>query len=230
MSELTQQFKKASDAKTQLELVAKINKVRSHIETMATLASIRHTIDTRDKFYDDEQNYWDEFSPLYEEVNSSFYEAVVSSSYREELEDKLSKQFFTILDYRLKSFSPDINDLQEENKLSSDYTKLIASAKIMFDGEERTIPGMGKYLLSENREVREAASKAKYGFFEEHEQEIDDIYDQLVKVRTRIAKKLGFKNFVELGYVRSMVVRFVVIIRRKWLKISVNRCLITLYQ
>ena len=205
MDELTQQFKKASDAKTQLELVAKINKVRSHIETMATLASIRHTIDTRDKFYDDEQNYWDEFSPLYEEVNSSFYEAVVSSSYREELEDKLSKQFFTILDYRLKSFSPDIiNDLQEENKLSSDYTKLIASAKIMFDGEERTIPGMGKYLLSENREVREAASKAKYGFFEEHEQETDDIYDQLVKVRTRIAKKLGFKNFVELGYVRMI--------------------------
>ncbi len=74
----------------------------------------------------------------------------------------------------------------------------------MFDGEERTIPGMGKYLLSEDRNVREAASNAKYGFFEAHEQEIDEIYDQLVKVRTRIAKKLGFENFVELGYIRMI--------------------------
>ena len=205
MDELTNQFKQASDADAQLELVAKINKVRSHVETMATLASIRHSIDTRDKFYDEEQTYWDEYSPLYEEVNSSFYGAIVHSPYRKTLEDKFSKQFFTILDYRLKSFSPEIiSDLQEENKLSSDYTKLIASAKIMFDGEERTIPGMGKYLLSEDRNVREAASNAKYGFFEAHEQEIDEIYDQLVKVRTRIAKKLGFENFVELGYIRMI--------------------------
>ncbi len=155
-------------------------KVRNHIETMATLASIRHSIDTRDTFYDAEQTYWDEYSPLYEEVTSLFYDAIISSPYRKELEEKLSKQFFTILEYRLKAFSPDIiSDLQEENKLSSQYTKLLASAKILFDGEERTLPGMGKFLLSENRQVREEASKAKYAFFEEHEAEIDEIYDPI---------------------------------------------------
>ena len=94
MDELTNQFKQASDADAQLELVAKINKVRSHVETMATLASIRHSIDTRDKFYDEEQTYWDEYSPLYEEVNSSFYGAIVHSPYRKTLEDKFSKQLF----------------------------------------------------------------------------------------------------------------------------------------
>ena len=203
MTSLIDQFKVASSASEQLNVVTEINETRNHIETMATLASIRHSIDTRDEFYDAEQNYWDEYGPLYEEINSLFYDAVVSSPYRNELEEKLSKQFFTILDYRLKAFSPEIiADLQEENKLSSQYTKLLASAKIPFDGEERTLPGMGKYLLSEDRTVREAASKAKYAFFEEHEVEIDEIYDQLVKVRTRIAKKLGFNNFVELGYVR----------------------------
>ncbi|MEE0880229.1 MAG: M3 family oligoendopeptidase, partial [Turicibacter sp.] len=203
MISLIDQFKVAKNAEEQLKVVSEINEIRNHIETMATLASIRHSIDTRDTFYDAEQNYWDEYSPLYEEVTSLFYDAIISSPYRKELEEKLSKQFFTILEYRLKAFSPDIiSDLQEENKLSSQYTKLIASAKILFDGEERTLPGMGKYLLSENRQVREEASKAKYAFFEEHESEIDEIYDQLVKVRTRIAKKLGFNNFVELGYVR----------------------------
>ena len=202
---LVYKFEAATNAEEQLEIVNKINAMRSHIETMATLSSIRHSIDTRDEFYDSEQTYWDEQGPLYEEATSAFYHAIVKSPFRAELEEKLSKQFFTIAEFNLRSFSPEIiADLQEENKLSSLYTKLLASAKIPFDGEERTLPGMGKYLLSEDRQVREEASVAKYHFFEENEAEIDRIYDELVKVRTRIAKKLGFNNFVELGYTRMM--------------------------
>lgn len=202
---LVYKFEAATNAEEQLEIVNKINAMRSHIETMATLSSIRHSIDTRDEFYDSEQTYWDEQGPLYEEATSAFYYAIVKSPFRAELEEKLSKQFFTIAEFNLRSFSPEIiADLQEENKLSSLYTKLLASAKIPFDGEERTLPGMGKYLLSEDRQVREEASVAKYHFFEENEAEIDRIYDELVKVRTRIAKKLGFNNFVELGYTRMM--------------------------
>ncbi|WP_195932489.1 M3 family oligoendopeptidase [Turicibacter sanguinis] len=202
---LVYKFEAATNAEEQLEIVKKINAMRSHIETMATLSSIRHSIDTRDEFYDSEQTYWDEQGPLYEEATSAFYHAIVKSPFRAELEEKLSKQFFTIAEFNLRSFSPEIiADLQEENKLSSLYTKLLASAKIPFDGEERTLPGMGKYLLSEDRQVREEASVAKYHFFEENEAEIDRIYDELVKVRTRIAKKLGFNNFVELGYTRMM--------------------------
>lgn len=202
---LVEKFKAATSASEQLEVVDQINAMRSNVETMATLSSIRHSIDTRDEFYDGEQTYWDEYGPLYDEATSVFYHAIVSSPFRKELEEKLSKQFFTIVEFNLRSFSPDvISDLQEENKLSSVYTKLLASAKIPFDGEERTLPGMGKYLLSENREIRESASVAKYHFFEENEAEIDRIYDELVKVRTRIAKKLGFNNFVELGYTRMM--------------------------
>ena len=202
---LVYKFEAATSAQEQLEIVNQINKLRSHVETMATLVSIRHSIDTHDEFYDAEQTYWDEHAPLYEEATSAFYHAIVSSLFRKELEKKLSKQFFTIADFNLRSFSPEIiTDLQEENKLSSQYTKLLASAKIPFDGEERTLSGMGKYLLSEDRQVREKASVAKYQFFEKHEAEIDRIYDELVHVRTRIAKKLGFKNFVELGYVRMM--------------------------
>ena len=170
MTLLIEALKNAKSAQEQLDVVKEINQLRNHIETMATIASIRHSIDTRDEFYDAEQTYWDEYSPLYEEVNSLFYEAVVSSAYRDALEEKLSAQFFTIIYYRLKAFSSEIvSDLQEENKLSSQYTKLLASAKILFDGEERTLSGMGKYLLSEDRQVREAASQAKYAFFEMHE-------------------------------------------------------------
>ena len=96
-------------------------------------------------------------------------------------------------------FIPIIGDLQKENKLMSKYTKLLASAKINFKGEELNLSGLYKYMLSDNREEREDASKAYYKYFEENEEKFDDIYDRLVKIRHNIAKKLGFDNFVELG-------------------------------
>jgi oligoendopeptidase F len=43
---------------------------------------------------------------------------------------------------------------------------------------------------------------AKQRFFAAHEKTFDELYDKLVKVRTRIAHKLGYKNFVELAYNR----------------------------
>lgn len=61
---------------------------------------------------------------------------------------------------------------------------------------------MVPFTLNKDRDVRKRASDAKYTYFVENEAEIDRIYDELVKVRAKIAKKLGFKNFVELGYAR----------------------------
>ena len=203
MESLISDIQNSQEFSQQLEVINKINHFRSEIESMATIASIRHSINTKDEFYDKEQEYWDEFAPFYEELDSSFYAALVESKFRPELEKKLTHQFFEVAEYRLKAFSQEIIvDLQEENKLESQYTKLIAAAKILFNGEELTLSGIGKHLLDSNRTIREAAAQAKYQFFEQHEKEIDDLFNQLVSVRTRIAKKLGYKNFVELGYIR----------------------------
>ena len=200
---LVEAFKKATDAKGQLEILEQINKERSYVSTMGTLASVRHSIDTRDEFYDAENTYWDETGPLYGELNDKLYDAILASPFRAELTAELGTQFFKLIECSRKAFSPEIiSDLQEENRLSSEYSKLLASAKIPFQGEEYTLPGLGKFAQDKDRSVREAALTARYGFFTEHEATLDDIYDKLVKVRAKIAKKLGFNNFTELGYVR----------------------------
>ena len=103
----------------------------------------------------------------------------------------------------MKTFSDEvIDDLKKENQLTTKYVRLVASAKINFEGEERNLAGLSLYMESENRDVRKSAYDAKWSFFEKHENEIDTIYDELVKVRTLIAKKLGYENFVSLGYDR----------------------------
>ncbi|EYE88046.1 oligoendopeptidase F [Fervidicella metallireducens AeB] len=200
---LLERFKEAETFKVQDDVMEEINQLRSEVESMQSIASIRYTIDTTNEYYQKEQDYFDEVAPLYQGLVTKYYEALVNSKFRKELEEKWGKQLFTIAEYTIKAFSPEIiEDLQIENKLSSEYTKLIASAKIMFEGEERNLSQMTPFMLSTDRDMRKRACDAKYGFFKENEKEFDRIYDELVKVRTRIAHKLGYNNFVELGYVR----------------------------
>ena len=201
--ELIGSFSKADSAEKQCEIMDKVINLRNYIDTMITLVSIRHSINTADDFYDKENDYCDEISPLLYGFTTDFYKALVTSKFRKELEDKYGKFLFDQAECSLKTFNEEvIPQLQEENKLSSKYDKLIASAKIPFDGEERTLSQMAPYTQSKDRNIRKDAAKKVAEFFSAHKNDFDDIYDKLVKVRTEIAHKLGFKNYVELAYAR----------------------------
>lgn len=202
-TELMSDLKDSTNLKIQIEIIKKINSIRNTISSMSSIANIRHTINTEDKFYDDENEYWDEVSPLYQELDSQFYEVMVNLSNKHQLIEEFGEQFFKLMENSLKTFSPDIiEDLQEENKETSKYVKLLASAKILFDGKERNLSGMTPYILSKDRVIRKAAQEAKSTFFINNEKKFDEIFDNLVKIRVNIAKKLGFENFIELGYLR----------------------------
>ena len=175
------------------ELMVDINNLRSDFESLDEIVGIRNTIDTRDKFYDEERSFFDENTPLYSELISKYYTALINSKFKDQLIEKWGEQLFTLAELSLKTFSPEIiEDLQEENKLSSQYTKLIASAKIIFQGEERNLAGLTPFMQSTDRDIRKAANIARWSFFKENEAEFDNIYDSLVKIRTKIAKKLGY--------------------------------------
>lgn len=196
-------FESANSVDEQLEAVQEINNIRNDLGTMQNLVYIRHTVNTNDEFYKKEQDYMDEISPKIEGLITKYYEALVKSPFREQLEEKWGKQLFSLAEAQLKSFSPEIVPyMQKENKLSSEYTKLVASAKIYFEGEERTLAQLEPFTQSIDRNMRKKAIEARFNFFAEHEEELDRIYDELVQVRTEMAQKLGYKNFVELAYYR----------------------------
>ncbi|OIK14828.1 oligoendopeptidase F [Bacillus sp. MUM 116] len=198
-------FKNSSSIEEQSAAMQEVNKLRNDLGTMFNLCYIRHSVDTNDEFYKEEQDYIDEIQPEIEGLVNRFYQALIDSKYRSELEKKWGKQLFALAEGQLKTFKPEIVPLlQKENRLSTEYTKLLASAKIIFEGEERTLAQLEPFTQATDREMRKRASMAKFAFLAEHEAELDRIYDDLVKVRTEIAQKLGYKNFVELGYYRMM--------------------------
>lgn len=206
--------------------IVEINKIRNHVESMKTLASINYSINTHDESISIENKYWDEYGPEYKKIDKIFYEAIVNSDFKEEIENKYGRHFYKLVEFSLKEFSEEIvEDLKIENKLCSEYTKLLASAKILYDGKYNNLSQMNKYMLSDNREERKKAFERFYNYFESIEDKFNSVFEELVKVRDRIAKKLGYDDFVELGYLRMKrteytekdVDKFRKEVREKWI-------------
>jgi M3 family oligoendopeptidase len=201
--ELLEKFRNAKSASEQSMVIDEVTSLRNYFETMVTLASIRHSINTEDKFYETEQDFMDENGPRYEKLVTDYYKELINSPFRAELENEWGEQFFKLAELQIKTFSEEImEELVKENKLSTEYDKLIASAQLDFMGEIRNLSQMRPFMESRDREVRRSAAMKVMSFFEENEKEFDRLYDELVKVRDSMAKKLGYPNYVPMGYAR----------------------------
>lgn len=183
----------------------RIYELRAGFQTAYNIAYIRHSGDTRDSFYEAENNFFDEQLPLFEELKTDFYRNLLESRWRPDLETIYGEQLFAIAACSLRTFHPDIiEDLQEENRLSSSYNKLKATAQVEFEGKTYNLSSIQPLEEHTDRSKRAAAAKAKWDWLASQQDEMERIFDNLVKVRHRIARKLGFENFIELGYARML--------------------------
>ena len=202
---LTERVRNAPTADEAAACVDEHEKIAKHVGTMLTIAQIRNTINTRDAFYEAEQAFIDENAPLLNEASQGFMRALYESPFRPALEEKYGRLLFLNIELELKTFKPEIIGLlQEENALTTAYTKLIAGARIPFDGKELTIAQLGPYKIDADRETRKAAYCAEGAFIRENGAKLDEIFDKLVQVRTKIAEALGEKSFVEVAYNRNL--------------------------
>ena len=195
--------KAAGSGEEQFEIHREYYKFMDDIRTSMELAMIRHDIDTTDEFYEKESDFYDEVTPIINQYENEYGQVLYDSPFREYLESKIGKVTFKSIEIANKAFDEKIIPLmQEENALSSRYSKLIATAKIPFEGEVYNLSLMKKFQTSPDREVRRKAWKAVSDYFLSVTDEIDEIYDKMVKNRTEQARQLGYENYVELGYYR----------------------------
>ncbi len=203
MRQLIQSFEQAGSAAEQVEVLQRINVLRSHFQTMASIASVRNSINTQDAYYEAEQDFFDANEPAIKDLNIQLYKALGNSPFKEALRKKFGQQLFSLAEVSTKTFDPGIiEDLKEENRLGTEYTKLVASAEVEYEGQKMNLTALEAFSENTDRAIRKKAFLAKQSFFAKNEKTFDELYDKLVKVRTRIAHKLGYKNFVELGYNR----------------------------
>lgn len=203
MDDIIARIKNASNADEILAAREDYLKIYLEYSTNYSLAYMRYTINTADEFYVAENDYYDEVGPKIQNYMVAYACALLDSPFRAELEEKLSPVLFKSLEVQRKTMSPEIvPDLIEENKLVSEYSKLMAGMEFEFRGEKLPRAALMGYAKSDDRETRSEAYEVLGRTLEQHSEQLDDIYDRMVHVRDRMAKKMGYKNFVELGYCR----------------------------
>ena len=147
-----------TDVTEAIQAMDHLNELRRQVDTAMNLASIRYSIDTKDAFYEAEDDWWNEYLPHFESLDFQFYQALLSAPTVAELREKYPKTLFLFAESRVKLFDEKLIPLfQKENQLASAYSKLVASAQIDFEGELRTIPQMTPFSQSTDRNVRKAA-------------------------------------------------------------------------
>lgn len=176
----------------------------SHINTMAVVAEIRHTVDTSDEFYAQEEEYiLRNLTELTSQIQG-FNLALLDSPFKAELDQEYGEQFLKAVKLGADSFcEKNIPLMQEENELTNRYQRLTAACKISFQGEEHNLFGILKFFSDPDRETRKQAA-AKYAeFFEKNDKELGEIFDRLVKIRHEMGVNMGFANFIPLGYMQQ---------------------------
>ena len=203
LNTVAETIRTASCAADQAAAYRRFGALADEFYTLASLVSVRHSIDTRDPFYDGEQEFFDEVLPSVEESVQAITRALLDSPYRAELEGELGALLFTNFEISARSFTPAIMELmQEENKLTSAYEKLRAGAMVEWEGKSIPLPMLGPHKNSPDRAVRRLAFEREGAFYDANRAELDEIFDKLVKCRNKQARMLGHENYIPLAYDR----------------------------
>ena len=203
MKQLMERLDRASSGEEQFAVHQDYYKITDHVMTLMTLAQIRSDIDMTDEFYSKEQEYYDSVQPEIRNLNTAYQKKLYESPFRPYLEEKIGKVAFKNMELAMRSVDEKILPLmQEENKLQTQYNLLLATAKIDWKGETLNLSLMNPYLHHPDRSVRLEAWKKYSEFFSANREQLDDIYDRLVKNRTQQAVMMGGKNYLDLGYAR----------------------------
>ena len=203
LEDLTRRLKNASGYAEAKSVFLEKEQAERHLSTMRSLAHIRHTIDTRDQFYDGEMKFFNNAGPELRQYEQQFTLAMLESPYRAEFAAEYGDLMFVNAEIALKTFSPEIiSELQAENELTQEYEKLLASAQIPFEGKTYTISQITPFKNDPDDGRRLAAWKAEGRWYKDNQAELDRLYDELVRLRDKMGRKLGYDGYTQLGYYR----------------------------
>ncbi len=203
MKEIIDQAKNAKCVEDLLNARDNYVKLGEEITTMSNLANTRFNLNTHDEFYNAEVEYYDLALPEVQMYDLKYVKAFLDSPYLEQAKSKINPLIIKMYELSLKCADERVlKEMQQENALRTKYSKFVSEMLYDFRGEKITLGALRKFMTDSDRQTRKEAYNALGKTLNKNSQFIDDVFDEMVKVRDKMAKKLGYENFVELGYNR----------------------------
>jgi len=191
------------DSGHRVAAVAAWDRLRREVETWSSLVGLRFAQNTRDAEAKAARDYADALAPEAQGLEVALKRRLLADPERAAVEVLVGAHALRLWETDITTFRPVIAaDLEEESRLGARYTELLASAEIEICGVLVNLAGLAPYAEHRDRDVRHEAERARWAFFARHGEELDSIYDALVKLRHGMARKLGDHDFIALAYRR----------------------------
>jgi M3 family oligoendopeptidase len=193
----------AASGEAAANVVERWDALRREIETWSALVQLRFNQDTTNEQFKKDREYCDELTPRLIDLEVRIKRFLLAHPQRTALESRYGRQAFALWDADVMSFDPAIEqDLVSEAKLGAEYNELTAGAKLAFRGDTYNLSGIVKFREDADRQTRHDAEAVRWQWYANHRGQLDRIFDDLVRLRHGMARKLNFRDYVELGYKR----------------------------
>ena len=201
LKEKTKELKNAKTYKEARKVYFEVEEIMGHVSTQGTIVSIRNTIDKTDKFYENEDAVITKEGASLSLVMKKLIKTLLDSPFKKDIDNEFGEYLLKEASMSLKLIKLSIiPEIIKENKLSQQYSKEVALCKTNFRGEDCNFYGLLKHMESVDRKEREEAFHAWADMYELVSPKLDKLYDKLVALRVKKAKKLGFDNFIDYVY------------------------------
>ena len=164
---------------------------------------IKMNIDTTDKALGERFSFWiKEISPNTAPYSQKLNLKLVNCPYLKELDQEKYRIY-------LRSVNKQIDIFREENiplftimeEKQQEYGAISAKMSVEVDGEKLTMQKASLLLKSNDRNKREEIYNKIASRRKEDEQTLDNLFDELIELRQKIAKNAGFSNYRDYMFV-----------------------------
>ena len=202
LAEAERQFREAKSLPEWEAALMYWNELKCHIETHYESIQLAFQCYTEDAEIEaEEKRLREQVEPAYHEANGRIRPLLLQSAFRKALEEKFGTQYFLQIQLQQDSFDPANIDLDTQlNQVLADHTKLTGGADFEMDGQRFPLAHIKKFSNSPDAAVRKKAFEGYTGWFLNHEQELEMLFDRALGFRQKMAQNLGMPNYIPLAY------------------------------
>ena len=145
----------------------------------------------------------EEVDPNLKRVGFDLDRKIVESPHASALDQARYGTLLRSLKQEVKLFRAENVPLQTEvTKLDQQYSEINGAMTVQFDGTERTLPQMARFLEETDRARREASWRVVAERRLQDVTRIDAIYDAMLQLRAKMAANAGYPNFRDFQHDR----------------------------
>lgn len=189
------QIRQSGETEEICQALEKFFDYKTAVGTMETVAFIRCYQDCTDKFYQEEMQYTQSQSAMIDV--SPIYDALLESTYREEIDARYGRQFLLTVEKKRSLIRGGLDLMGREQELIAKYQNMLSSMRFLYDGKELSSAELSEYRESMDSSVRKEARNASRKAFADKSEEYLQILEELTKVRKQIAQANGYENYLE---------------------------------